>query len=943
MEKRNVLKFIILFIMGLMYIKANGAIIYVTATHNPDSNKVINAINGAASGDTVVIGEGTYYEVTSTPYQWAGLTLTGKKITLVADPSAKTKPSIHLKNITLAGDGSGIILKGLHLVVRYYSNGDYFFDFATSVTNAKYIKVYDCVVDSAVRGIRTNRTGSSPKLFSIDTVIFKNMIWNHKLGTRTFSAGYPAISFDNVRVKYFLMQNSTVYNLNGILFRIKNAFSNPSADTTKFIVDHCTFFKTVGWNGLFLDVASGGTDSSGAAAYPKIYLTNNIISVFKDTSEYTTGNPKPFRATLTTASIVMANNCFYNYSVGQASNIMYNWNTFSGCTILRLNNIVADPGFVDTLNANFTVTNTALYTAGTNGDPIGDPRWIPNRYWIPNGITGSINDGTNWAVTSNGLPIAGTLWWNGNYNAIFDANSGTANVTLDNDYTIKSLSTTGATTVNLSGAKKLTISNDLSVGSSGVISIDAATSVDVIGKVTVDGTLTNNGVFTLKSSAGKQATLISAGTVGGTGTYNVEQYLTGSGGATPDGRYWYISSPVASATSNVFAPSASSRLWSWSESGQAYTSITDNLTALVPLTGYVSRLGANQTVTFTGGALNTGNLNIATTNSGGTFTGFNLVGNPYPSCLDWEQVSAASTNIWPTMWYRTYNTAGSVMVFDAYNATSHIGTNNNGEGAVTQYIPPMQGYWVYSTAAGTLNTTNAMRSHPSNNLLKSAAATNNKIVRIVASNGNKSDEAIVYFNSEASDGYDVYDSPKMFANVEGLPEIYSIVENKYVVMNGLKSVTGNKSVALGFTTKVAGKYTITAKEISGFESDQPVMLKDNLLNVVTDLRQGGYTFNAAAENTTGRFSLLFAAEPTMISQAETPDVLIYASNGKIMVVLDESIVANGEVSVTNLLGQEIIRQEIRSNVTEIKGRLQTGVYIVNVRNGKSVTTKKINL
>jgi len=491
-------------------------------------------------------------------------------------------------------------------------------------------------------------------------------------------------------------------------------------------------------------------------------------------------------------------------------------------------------------------------------------------------------------------------------------------------------------TANISGAGSIIFNN---------ITINAGTTIETTAgnQITTLGTLTNNGVFTLKSSAGKQATLISAGTVGGTGTYNVEQYLTGSGGATPDGRYWYISSPVALATSNVFAPSASSRLWSWSESGQAYTSITDNLTALVPLTGYVSRLGANQTVTFTGGALNTGNLNIATTNSGGTFTGFNLVGNPYPSCLDWEQVSAASTNIWPTMWYRTYNTAGSVMVFDAYNATSHIGTNNNGEGAVTQYIPPMQGYWVYSTAAGTLNTTNAMRSHPSNNLLKSAAATNNKIVRIVASNGNKSDEAIVYFNSEASDGYDVYDSPKMFANVEGLPEIYSIVENKYVVMNGLKSVSENQSVALGFTTKVAGKYTISAKEISGFESDQPVLLKDNLLNVVTDLRQGGYTFNAAAENTTGRFSLLFAAEPTMISQAETPDVLIYASNGKIMVVLDESMVANGEVSVTNLLGQEIIRQEIRSNVTEIKGRLQTGVYIVNVRNGKSVTTKKINL
>jgi hypothetical protein len=66
--------------------------------------------------------------------------------------------------------------------------------------------------------------------------------------------------------------------------------------------------------------------------------------------------------------------------------------------------------------------------------------------------------------------------------------------------------------------------------------------------LTVSGNVTNNGSMTLESDATGNGTVITLGTVGGSGTFIAQQYLTGSGGGTPDGRHWYVA-PTVSGTS----------------------------------------------------------------------------------------------------------------------------------------------------------------------------------------------------------------------------------------------------------------------------------------------------------------------------------------------------------------------------------------------------------
>ena len=103
-----------------------------------------------------------------------------------------------------------------------------------------------------------------------------------------------------------------------------------------------------------------------------------------------------------------------------------------------------------------------------------------------------------------------------------------------------------------SGAKLIINGNDVDVEK---LTINSGGTVEVLpGKsLTVKGVLTNNGILTLKSDANGTATIKTLGTVtnGGTTNYKVEQYLT-------SGRqWWYLSSPVSAATSNVFAPTGS--------------------------------------------------------------------------------------------------------------------------------------------------------------------------------------------------------------------------------------------------------------------------------------------------------------------------------------------------------------------------------------------------
>lgn len=470
---------------------------------------------------------------------------------------------------------------------------------------------------------------------------------------------------------------------------------------------------------------------------------------------------------------------------------------------------------------------------------------------------------------------------------------------------------------------------DLTVESGAILTVDAGKAL------TVSGATANAGTITVKASASGIGSLITNGAVSGGGTYNMEQYLTGSGGATPNGLFWYVSSPVASATSNVFNAAGSDKLWSAVEATTSYPEITNNSTALNVGQGFVVRLGATGTKTFTGGAFNTGNVTEGSLTRTGTTEqnrGYNLVGNPYPSTVSWDDLSR--TNLETTMYYRTHN--GSTMLFDTYNATGMVGTNNNGDGAVTGDIPPTQAFWVRVPTdgqTGSLTFENADRSHGTATSIYRLAAEEGSL-RINLSDGNVWDEQIILFNPSATDGYDDYDSQKYW--VSDVPQLYTHVNEDTLTINGLNSPLTNSEVPLGIKVPSQGDYTINASSITLTET--PIYLEDTYLNIFQNMViTPVYPFNSNEGNFGDRFILHFS-QLTSISELKK-ETVVYTQDNILHVNFSEP--KSGTISLIDMNGRIVVVEGINSNRSEISLSIASGIYLVKIETEDNTTTRKV--
>ncbi|MFZ4726246.1 MAG: beta strand repeat-containing protein, partial [Paludibacter sp.] len=610
---------------------------------------------------------------------------------------------------------------------------------------------------------------------------------------------------------------------------------------------------------------------------------------------------------------------------------------------------------------------------------------------------GSANSGTVTAGTLSGFVGSETVTVNTAIGTYPDANVGTGKsativYTLANgtngglaaNYSLANGSATGtitAATLTLNNAATIFKASDYTIAdlansdlvvSAGEFNADRATnavqSVTVAprAKLTLNSSKTlTTGSLTLQSDATGTGTFVDENTDGGltvTGTASVQQWLTGKTGTSTRG-LWYISSPVSAATAAVFdvafvSPNKNN-MTRYDETVPGYvTQFSDNATALTPGVGYVTQIGgADAAYTFSTSTgsntakLNTGEVTIPVTRTGTSAgkRGFNLVGNPYPSYLDWKNAGNTKDNLRSTIWYRVYT--GSTMTFDTYDGTT--GTNNNNNGAVTQYIAPMQAFWVKVNAdndVATLKFVNAARSNtditrPTNKLKAPAQKTTEpQIVRLRVSNGTNSDEAILVADANATDAFDTYDAEKMSNDNSAIPEIYTLADSQELVINHLNDFAINKQVALGFRPGTNNTFSIVANEVSNVDAQTKVILIDKLQNNTEfDLTNGtAYTFSADATPTADRFVIAFRAPgvATNLSNANNVNIFVY-KNANNQITINQNSAEVGIVTVCNAIGQKLVSMPTTGTITVIRKSFGSGVYFVTVNTAGSKSTQKI--
>jgi autotransporter-associated beta strand protein len=478
-------------------------------------------------------------------------------------------------------------------------------------------------------------------------------------------------------------------------------------------------------------------------------------------------------------------------------------------------------------------------------------------------------------------------------------------------------------------------------------------------KMTISGVLTNNATLTIQNTA----TLVqgASSTLAGSGTYNVQQTITGAGSTTPTGRFWYLGSPVATASSSIFfASNAANVAKKRNEVGNTWVALTSGAPENLEIgKGYYTQAMANGTLTFTGGAINNGAITISglTRTAGQSFDGFNLVSNPYPSYLDWDAVT--KTDVSTTMWYRsaTSNSSGA-MVFDTYVAgAGGIGTNLNGTG-VSNLIPPMQAFWVRvnsGSSTGSLSMDNSMRAHftsinGSTAGLKSTSNERDLFLRMNILQADKKDQLIVYVNETATNGFDNLDGEKMMQ--AGMPQFYTSAAGKKITINGLNSAKKQQALPITLELPTTGVHSFVIEDLE--ISNGLVWLEDKQEEIMQALEPGTvYEFYANSGINAARFVLHFQliddATPINVynevnssANFSGKGASVYAeSAGVVVIKLPATTEGVTDIQIRDAAGRLVYTGATNTLETSVQLEQANGIYYVTLNSASGVEVRKV--
>jgi len=423
-----------------------------------------------------------------------------------------------------------------------------------------------------------------------------------------------------------------------------------------------------------------------------------------------------------------------------------------------------------------------------------------------------------------------------------------------------------------------------------------------------------SGNLTLKSptGTGKVASLLDMNANGAltiSGTSTVERQISATA--------WHM---VAFPTSVENPPFSGLYVRQYDEASNAfvYLQASDNPT-LHLLKGYSIWGNAAKLMSFSG-SLNTGNQTIATTNSG---NGWNMLGNPYPSAINWDLAISGATGI-----------NNAVYVWDNANLryTTYIdGTGANGGSNV---IPPMQAFFVKCTAAGSFGLTNAMRMHNSSqNFLKTAS--DKKELFITATAGGLSDEIVLRFKEEANASFNAnLDAEKLFAETENLPQIAFKKDDKQLTISSIANFNESITLPISLKTQHNENISFAISKMVNIDKNIAIYLEDKQAKSMTDLRKENALVTVKG-NANDRFVLHLKKAKLEVSQK----VKIYAYKHKVYLEIPFDF-EKASVSLFDVTGKKLASRQLSSAKFELETQLPQGTYFVKtIVDGKNFSQK----
>ncbi len=228
-----------------------------------------------------------------------------------------------------------------------------------------------------------------------------------------------------------------------------------------------------------------------------------------------------------------------------------------------------------------------------------------------------------------------------------------------------------------------------------------------------------------------------------------------------------------------------------------------------------------KTISFIG-EVHTGEKNrkITFTNSNKLSSdGWNLVGNPYPSMLDWDLVSFSST-----MDKALYVYDNKLDRYSSY--VNGIGVNGG-----TSEIASTQSFFVKSSSETTFSLNNGNRI-TGKNKWRAKSESPAEHLKISLNTSTDKDEIILVKNENSNNSFDPKEDAYKLSSDNGSFEIY-------FKMNDIKFSIKNmpfqdETIIPIFISASMGEYSLTIKESSFFNSEINILIQDLLTNEINE-------------------------------------------------------------------------------------------------------------
>ena len=501
-----------------------------------------------------------------------------------------------------------------------------------------------------------------------------------------------------------------------------------------------------------------------------------------------------------------------------------------------------------------------------------------------------------------------------------------------------------------SGNSTAAVVNNLTIESGGSLTI--AKNSDL----TLSGNFTNNGTMTLNSDSDEFSSIIVGGSSTGDIVYN--RYVNTVG----TGEWDLIGSPVDGLSINDFVTTNSSVL---ATNGSAYAvgyhdntddSWTNYTTSTVggagnfdTSRGYQMATSSGATMAFTGSIATTDQTQSIINNNGNGNGGrrWNLVANPFPSYLNANTNAHASNNFLSVNASVIDSNFLSIYGWDADGSGYTIYNNTS----PATYIAPGQAFFVAaaSSSAVDLSFTEAMQTTTGGDdfISLGLANTSSEFSLYLHEGQDKVATTRFYFDYGLGLGLDPgYDAGAYNSSMALSSRLAEDDQGINMSINAMNIDSFEQTTIPLVINREAGTTFRISMEDSTIPESVDVFLLDTQTQISTNLRGQDFILTPQSDlSGMGRFYLKMGSNSLGGNDIEESLISIYKPSDRDCIVMEGlSNLQSGEVTLYNIMGQEVLDQILTSNQSTQNIPtigLDSGIYIIKLKADNLILTKKL--